>query len=467
VSEKKPTDVCVRCPHDRSLHDFRNTTECRRCPCDAFIEEIDPKEIAETQSWITGLTFALPEAGFGALPNIQTIMPTANGPKMIRRNKLFAAVTPVEDRHGVYELDNGVYPLVPKLPWWIISQTVAFFRHISDKCDEAEVMVQVFYDPNVEPAKRWIVFVPPQEVSKGGITHTGHFDKTGDILHVADIHSHNTMGAFWSGIDDRDERRAERFYGVIGEIDKPIPAWKWRVHSGGVFLDIPLTTIIELPQVSQSFTVPLADILTKAEINEAGKAKMSLSIDPFATATFPPEWKEQVKVTAPVGGAGLQGGFWQGWAGESAWGPSAGSVGRRGKSVIDDGTPNYLRIPQSQWSENDRLEYEADLELASEEFGPRRFEERVMTGSGPIKPIASEARGWCPPGDPFPSVYDGTKKITYIVGPDLRVTRRTSSGLNIITTLTPHAIFSSVVPKVGRDLVEVYDSTGKPYTWRH
>lgn len=458
---------CAKCPHPQSKHTFKSTTECCNCQCQAFVEPVVPREVAETLSYITGLSFVVPEEGLGALEYPQTIFPAADGPKMIRKNKLFASVVPLTDAHGAMKLKDGVYPLVPKLPWSILEQTVAFFRYINKTYDEAEVMVQVFRDPKVDdPQEGWVMFVPPQTVSKGGITHTGHFDAEGSMLHVADIHSHNTMSAFWSGTDDADERRAERFYGVLGEIDKPLPQWKWRVRSGSNFIDIPIQTLFQVPATRTNFDIKLTELLG-AEI-QGGRAKLFLTIDPFEKATFPDEWTKQVTVRQFA----ASGGGWYGQMGfhqdDNAWGESAsGSTNANGTSMggrsrlIDLDEPDYMSKPREQWTEDDRLEFDADLELAA------RQQTRAMRRQNePMLTIIDTSRGWYPAGDPFPSVYDGKTKITYVVGEGGRITRRTNSGLNILTTLSIYQVFTTVIPRVGKDLVEVYAADGKPYVWR-
>jgi hypothetical protein len=65
-----------------------------------------------------------------------------------------------------------------------------------------------------------------------------------------DIHSHNRMKAFFSGIDDKDER-ATRLYTVIGRLDKYFPDIKTRISNGGKFHDIDPIEVLEF--VDSSF----------------------------------------------------------------------------------------------------------------------------------------------------------------------------------------------------------------------
>lgn len=54
---------------------------------------------------------------------------------------------------------------------------------------------------------------------------------------VMDIHSHGTMGAFFSGTDDRDEQ-GFRLYMVVGRLDRLIPDIKIRVGVYGYFAPV-------------------------------------------------------------------------------------------------------------------------------------------------------------------------------------------------------------------------------------
>lgn len=53
-------------------------------------------------------------------------------------------------------------------------------------------------------------------------------------LHVADIHSHNTMSARFSAIDNED-KKATRLYIVIGKLDRYFPEINARISNGGKF----------------------------------------------------------------------------------------------------------------------------------------------------------------------------------------------------------------------------------------
>jgi hypothetical protein len=60
-----------------------------------------------------------------------------------------------------------------------------------------------------------------------------------------DIHSHNSMKAFYSAVDDNDEK-ATRLYTVIGRLDKYFPDVKTRISNGGKFQEIDPSEVFEV-----------------------------------------------------------------------------------------------------------------------------------------------------------------------------------------------------------------------------
>lgn len=72
---------------------------------------------------------------------------------------------------------------------------------------------------------------PPQEGSSGGVTYE-RLPNT-----VVDIHSHGSMGAFFTETDDRDEQGL-RVYIVVGKLDTLWPRVKVRVGVYGYFAPI-------------------------------------------------------------------------------------------------------------------------------------------------------------------------------------------------------------------------------------
>lgn len=141
-----------------------------------------------------------------------------------------------------------------KIPSKYIYKMIAWYRDV-DKKSSAEATMQVFYDETGEKElpedlaeiyggsfKRdgnFVFIVPEQIVSKGNVVFSG--DKAvrynldtelydwamSNLEPVLNMHSHNSMGAFWSGEDDANELPLyTRLCLVVGEVDTDKPAYQ-------------------------------------------------------------------------------------------------------------------------------------------------------------------------------------------------------------------------------------------------
>lgn len=199
------------------------------------------------------------------------------------------------------KLTEGVFLNVPKVPFALLANTVAFFRGVVKRFNNGEAIVRIWW--NVQ-AQTYEIRVPDggQRVSGASVHHNDDFDLSGErgedgalkYLHVMDIHSHNSMNGFWSGIDDNDEKRAPegRMFGVLGKVTQTVPDWKWRMRSRGdgaaAFIDLKVTDIFEIPAVKLDFTsaIDLSELLIAPTVT----ATMTCTHDPFKDATCPEAW---------------------------------------------------------------------------------------------------------------------------------------------------------------------------------
>lgn len=190
------------------------------------------------------------------------------------------------------DLVEGIDRHVPKLPWPTLQQVWAFFREVYEE-HKSEAYCQVLYQPDTQ---EWRIIVPLQDVSGGGVDHIsirGHREIQGlTWLHVWDIHSHANIGAFWSATDDADEKRSERFYGVIGKLAEPTPELKVRVSNGlGTFLDMSLNTMVDMPKIRLTVEADVGDMLSGKGLTRG---------DLLEGVTIPAGWMTMVKKHEPV-----------------------------------------------------------------------------------------------------------------------------------------------------------------------
>lgn len=186
-----------------------------------------------------------------------------NGIFKLTENAIGSFVQKVESIPGLPQLHDTAELKIPKIPYDLFLQTVAFFRKIMDLHHDSEAMLQFYYDA---PNKKYIVNCPKQRISGAHIDFERDQEMDSKYLLVMDIHSHNKMGAFFSGTDNADERET-RIYGVIGNLDRVNYEYKFRVIINGAERLIQLGDIFDVPE--SKVTVP-DEWLNKCEKKYSG-----------------------------------------------------------------------------------------------------------------------------------------------------------------------------------------------------
>jgi PRTRC genetic system protein A len=139
---------------------------------------------------------------------------------------------------------------LPRMPFSIYQQIVTFFKAIMVKEDESEAFLQVYWDIDEQKYK---IHVPAQVVSKGHVSYdaTKNLNKLfpKKYIFVFECHSHNTMGAFWSSVDDADEKET-RLYGVFGCLNTAEHQTKFRVMVNGKAINLEYNHIFDFDKES-------------------------------------------------------------------------------------------------------------------------------------------------------------------------------------------------------------------------
>lgn len=138
---------------------------------------------------------------------------------------------------------DSFFPAAGKIPSSLLYQTVDFFRELCRvRKTNLEAYVQILY----HPTEGYSIHVPKQTVSAASVTYKWEVQKGYTI--IADIHSHNSMGAFFSGTDDADDKKKVGISGVIGKIDLESGSFSstWRFCTGtDQFIPMQLSEIFD------------------------------------------------------------------------------------------------------------------------------------------------------------------------------------------------------------------------------
>lgn len=127
---------------------------------------------------------------------------------------------------------------LPKIPRNILNTIIADFSAHA----EQERIVRIYYDSR----KETYVLIAPLEkgtvACKASIRYT--FERQPDYMHLfMTVHSHNTMPAYFSSTDDKDEA-ITGIYGVIGTVDKT-PSMRFRIGMEGTFTEVNAADLFE------------------------------------------------------------------------------------------------------------------------------------------------------------------------------------------------------------------------------
>ena len=153
----------------------------------------------------------------------------------------------IAPKHKITEFSDvraGFRPALPRIPQELLRSIIGFFRSQMESSAEFEALVRIYWD---RKDQKFIPFVPKQCVTKDRVTVRMTDEDLPDecrYLYYADIHSHNSMKAIFSAIDDQDER-GTRLYLVIGRLDRFFPEISARISCGGSFVPIEPSLVLE------------------------------------------------------------------------------------------------------------------------------------------------------------------------------------------------------------------------------
>lgn len=159
-----------------------------------------------------------------------------NGLFVRAEDSRLAALVPITKARlsGLADVEPYARLKIPRVPaewlWSVLNSARAYLPN--------EAMYQFIYDPAFPNWNGWRCGTPPQVAGVVSVTFADHGNA------VIDLHSHNSMGAFFSTTDDEDEGGL-RFYVVIGRLDTPRPEIAVRMGVYGHHWEVPATEVFE------------------------------------------------------------------------------------------------------------------------------------------------------------------------------------------------------------------------------
>lgn len=195
---------------------------------------------------------------------------------------------------------SGFFP-AGKIPRHFLDKIVAFFKAVMKENNGQNLEAQAFVIWN--PEMGYHIRIPEQTVSGAAVTYKWeNFVGPNDVV-VLDMHSHNNMGAFFSGTDDRDDNGNCTISGVVGKLSTTCE----------------MVFRFNLPGNMKIANLNIPDIF----------ASESESFE------VPPEWLSQVKREPVKTYPGYQGGNYGNYGNGTYYGAGGrGGAGQAGKNVV-------------------------------------------------------------------------------------------------------------------------------------
>lgn len=161
----------------------------------------------------------------------------------LRKTEMGEFIAPKSKVIDFQAVKAGFIPALPLVPMSLMCQIVTFFRSFMGE-KEYEAFAMIYWD---KLEKRYLAYVPKQTVTKeeveADLTDCPYDDET-RYVQYADIHSHNSMEAFFSAEDDQDEKGTGLYF-VVGQLDHFLPDIKARISCNGAFVNIDPHLVIE------------------------------------------------------------------------------------------------------------------------------------------------------------------------------------------------------------------------------
>ena len=161
-------------------------------------------------------------------------------PRRIESTELISYMGEVKvDYYGKEQIENIDFQLkIPRIPWSLFNNgVIADFKRHTD----IERILQIRYDVL---AKEYVIVAPTSFKSSKVSIDYDFSDVPHHLKKVLEVHSHNTMPAYFSRIDDNDEL-VHGLYAVVGTLDTT-PTIKLRVGMEGFFTEVPLDRLFDM-----------------------------------------------------------------------------------------------------------------------------------------------------------------------------------------------------------------------------
>lgn len=147
---------------------------------------------------------------------------------------------------------------LPKIPQYLLEDIISIFRYVYQTY-RTEILISIFWD---REEKRYFINIPRQYVSSSSCDGRSFYLETPidmkdglarNVL-VAEIHSHASYPAFWSDLDNAEEK-GFCVYGVAGSFNHMVNSMQFRAGTNGWYKLIEIEDVFEKQERVTTFNI--------------------------------------------------------------------------------------------------------------------------------------------------------------------------------------------------------------------
>jgi len=178
-----------------------------------------------------------------------------------------------------------VYPFIQRPNISLFVKIIEIFKYVYDKI-KSEICVNVYYN---KINRTFHLNIENQIVSgaRASYNYDEALEMSPDYVRYLQIHSHHTMSANFSGVDDKDENyTALCYYGVVGKLNENSSFYnvdsKFRIWNGMKFLEISFGDVFDIgittPKLTENDVCRLNTIIEASDLERKKKEEERLKV---------------------------------------------------------------------------------------------------------------------------------------------------------------------------------------------
>lgn len=197
--------------------------------------------------------------------------------KRVLNGNIVEFVTTAPDCPLVEEVQpKVVLDIHNKIPGALLQEILANFNKVCEDSNN-ECAAQIYRERDGE--RKYFIYYPEQKVSTAQVTYTHdpqlmELAKAYDL--IMELHSHDSMGAFWSGTDDNNENTCG-FYMVIGRFNSTVVEYKCRAKLDKLYTDFACSEIFDFGDTPEEQILTRANFIAPNEELDKKITKESLT----------------------------------------------------------------------------------------------------------------------------------------------------------------------------------------------